>query len=359
MKFSNKIINWYIQNKRDLPWRKTSDAYTIWLSEMILQQTRIDQGLEYFNRFIDQYPDVDRLAEASETEILKLWQGLGYYSRARNLLKTARIIVEKYNGRFPDSFEELLNLSGVGPYTAAAILSMAFNQPFPVVDGNVFRVISRIYGIDEPVDKSSGRKKTEAMVLKLIDKNRPGDFNQAIMEFGALFCLPKKPNCVNCIFNKDCVAYKKGMVGQWPIKAGKIAIRVRYFEYLVFTSRKVKGNYIFINHRKDSDIWKGLYDFPYFEFENKISFDQLTNHLQNKFYVKPKKHYCIEANIKHILTHQTIIASFHLIKLDNNDKKTEDALLLAGYKIWSIELIGKLPVPRLIEQFLDRNHGKF
>ena len=201
MKFSTKIINWYKKNKRDLPWRKTTDPYKIWLSEIILQQTRIDQGLRYYLKFCDNFPDINSLAGADEERVLKLWQGLGYYSRARNMHKTARIIVDKYHGQFPDNYSDIISLKGIGDYTAAAITSFAYNLEYPVVDGNVMRLLSRIYGIKKAINSKAGKKEIYFLARDLIDQDQPGEFNQAMMEFGALQCKPHNPDCKVCIFN--------------------------------------------------------------------------------------------------------------------------------------------------------------
>ncbi|MCW8941497.1 MAG: A/G-specific adenine glycosylase, partial [Flavobacteriales bacterium] len=233
MEFSQKLISWYKNNKRDLPWRNTINPYKIWLSEIILQQTRVNQGLSYYYKFIEHYPSVKDLANASEQEVLKLWQGLGYYSRARNLHATARIITENYDGIFPVDYKKILSLKGVGEYTAAAITSFAYNQPYPVVDGNVFRVLARIYGVDTPIDTPEGKKTFNGLANKLIDKKQAATYNQAIMEFGALVCTPKNPECENCIFNNICAALINQQIELLPLKSKKIKQTNRYFNYLI------------------------------------------------------------------------------------------------------------------------------
>ncbi|MFB0925151.1 MAG: A/G-specific adenine glycosylase, partial [Vicingaceae bacterium] len=233
MGFSEKLIVWYNEHKRDLPWRKTTDPYQIWLSEIILQQTRVNQGLDYFNKFIKKHPDIHSLAQSSEKDVLNLWQGLGYYSRARNLHFTAKYISNELNGEFPTEYKDILNLKGVGEYTAAAIASFAYKEAYPVVDGNVYRVLSRMFGIENPIDSTEGKKVFKQLATELIDTKNPDTYNQAIMEFGALQCTPKKPNCEDCPYLLECFAYKNGLITELPKKEKKIKQRNRYFNYLV------------------------------------------------------------------------------------------------------------------------------
>ena len=355
MNFSDKIIAWYMMHQRNLPWRKTSDPFTIWLSEIIFQQTRIDQGINYFRRIIQAYPTVGHLALANKTDVLKLWQGLGYYSRALNLLKTAQIIHTQFNDEFPNDRDEMLQLPGIGPYTAAAILSLAFNQAYPVVDGNVIRLFSRYFGIGLPMDKAIGKKTIERLAFEHIDKSRPGDFNQAIMEFGALHCKPQNPDCDSCIFVHDCKANNLGKVSQWPIKAGRTLQKKRYLDYFLFIAQVDNQKIVFVNHRQKNDIWKGLYDFPHLNGDKKLTSGRLTSLLLNKFKFNHSKPTCIEKNIKHVLSHQILFASFYLIDISTNHAETRDELIRQGYSPMPLRKLHELPIPRLIEKFLEKN----
>ena len=246
MKLTIELIGWYKKNKRSMPWRQTSDPYKIWISEIILQQTRIDQGMVYYIKFLDHFPDVLSLANATEHDILKLWQGLGYYSRARNLYHAAKIIANDFNGHFPNTFNDLLKLPGIGEYTAAAISSIAFNEPRPVVDGNVLRFLSRFEGIKVPIDTNAGKQLITDIAIKLIDHKQPGEFNQALMEFGALFCKPMNPDCQKCIFRSECKAYTNELVNEIPIKNKQLSKRKRYFYYLIIVDRNKS---VYLNKR--------------------------------------------------------------------------------------------------------------
>ncbi len=233
MDFSNTLINWYLQNKRELPWRNTKNPYYIWLSEIILQQTRVAQGLPYYLNFITTFPTVKALANTSEEEVLKLWQGLGYYSRARNLHATAKHISAELNGIFPNNYADLLKLKGVGEYTAAAIASFSYNEDIAVVDGNVFRVLSRFFGVESDISDNKTRKEFQSLANSILPKGKASDFNQAIMEFGAIQCVPKSPNCSDCIFNTNCYALQKNKVGELPVKTKKIKIKNRFLNYII------------------------------------------------------------------------------------------------------------------------------
>ena len=261
MNFSKLLIDWYLSNQRELPWRKTKNPYHIWLSEIMLQQTRVAQGLPYYLRFTEEFPTVFDLAEASEEKVLKLWQGLGYYSRARNLHFTAKEIVKNHQGQFPSDYHQLLKLKGIGSYTAAAITSFAFNQPYAVVDGNVIRVLSRVFGIEIPYDSVTGKKRFQQLAQELLIKNKPGMYNQAIMEFGALQCKPKSPNCSICPMQDFCIAYQAMEVHAFPVRSKKIKVKERFLHFLMIQT----DNGICIGKRK-SGIWNGLYEFPFFEF---------------------------------------------------------------------------------------------
>ncbi len=343
MQFGEIIIGWYHKNKRDLPWRHTSDPYKIWLSEIILQQTRVDQGLEYYNRFVSRYPGVKELAGAKEDDILKLWQGLGYYSRARNLHHAAKDVVKRFKAKFPEEYLDILSLKGVGEYTAAAIASFAFNKKYAVVDGNVFRVLSRYLGIKTPVNSSSAKKEFYDAAFLLMGNHKPHDFNQAIMEFGALQCKPKNPTCEKCPLSSSCYAFMKNKVDALPAKKTKIKIRKRYFNYLFIHHDKK----IMLRKRTANDIWKNLYDFPLIETGKRISTETLLQSSEYKKLFSKKGQLLISESktIKHQLTHQTIFAKFFEISGASADKDV-------GMKIVSVNNIHKFAVPRLIENYL-------
>lgn len=319
------ITDWYRQNARDLPWRRTKNPYFIWLSEVILQQTRVDQGMNYYLKFVSVYPTVTDLANAPEDDVLKLWQGLGYYSRARNLHKTAKIIQEHHNGTFPTTYNELLQLKGIGPYTAAAIASFAFKEQKAVVDGNVFRVLSRHFAIDEAIDSTQGKKTFEALANSLIPSDQPDTFNQAIMEFGALQCTPKTPNCEQCVFQHSCLSFGSEAVLNRPFKSKKTKVRKRYFNYFVFEN---EGSYAF-KKRETKDIWMELYEFPMLETENAFFSD-----------TEP---YVFED--KHILSHQHIHARLYRCSLPENIS-LEDYVFTTN--------LDEFPTHRLMEKMLEK-----
>jgi len=273
MKFSNSLIQWYLQNKRDLPWRNTRNPYHIWLSEIMLQQTRVAQGMPYFFAFTEAFPTVFDLADASEEQVLKLWQGLGYYSRARNLHKTAQYIAYDLDGIFPQDYNSLLQLKGVGDYTAAAIASFSYDEAVPVVDGNVFRVLARYFDIETDISTPSAKKEFQKIAFELMPKDNPALFNQAIMEFGALQCVPKNPDCGICVMNDSCLALQKNKVGQLPVKLKKTKVTNRFFNYLIIEDQI--GN-TKIQKRGDKGIWHNLYEFPLIETENEESFDEFA-----------------------------------------------------------------------------------
>ncbi len=316
MPLEKELLKWYSFNKRDLPWRKDNDPYKVWVSEIILQQTRITQGKKYFNDFIDKFPTIYDLANSDEDSVLKSWQGLGYYNRAINLHKTAKFIVNDLGGNFPTTYDQLIKLKGIGDYTASAISSICFDRYHPVVDGNVLRFISRIYGNKIPVDSTQGKKKVKEFANKLIHKTEtPGDFNQALMEYGALLCTPF-PDCQLCIFNSKCVAFKNNRVDLIPIKTQKKKIRNRYFNYLVFKDNDGKT---FINQRTEKDIWYKLYQFPLIEKDALV--DDITSSsdfseylINNKLKITNSKHKIIR--YKHILSHQNLFIAFYLINLN-------------------------------------------
>jgi A/G-specific adenine glycosylase len=327
MNFSNRLIKWYLQRKRDLPWRKTTNPYPIWLSEIMLQQTRVDQGIPYFFSFTTAFPTVFDLANASEEQVLKLWQGLGYYSRARNLHKTAQYIVSELNGVFPDNYNDLLKLKGVGEYTAAAIASFSYNEAVPVVDGNVFRVLSRYFDIDTDIASASAKKEFSALAYELMPKDihggaepseaNPATFNQAIMEFGALQCVPKNPDCNNCVFNDSCLALQKKKVSVLPVKSKKLKVRDRYLNYIVVSD---KNQNTIIHKRTDKGIWHNLYEFPLIETDAVEGFDFISKKIQTDFFSDNEILNILECNPKsiiHKLSHQHLHIKFWKVSLNN------------------------------------------
>lgn len=283
MRFSKSLIQWYLQNKRDLPWRNTVNPYHIWLSEIMLQQTRVAQGLPYFLRFTEAFPTIFDLAKADEEEVLKLWQGLGYYSRARNLHKTAKQVAFGLNGEFPGSYSELLKLKGIGEYTAAAIASFSYNETVPVVDGNVFRVLSRYFDVETDIASSGAKKEFAQLAAALIQPGEANIFNQAIMEFGALQCIPKNPDCSICIFNDSCLALQKDKVAQLPVKSKKGKVTNRYLNYLVFSD---EDQNTIINKRTQKGIWHNLYEFPLLETITAESDETILSLIENQLFVK-------------------------------------------------------------------------
>lgn len=345
MDFSALLIEWYWDHRRHLPWRETSDPYKIWLSEIILQQTRIEQGRDYYLRFVERFPTVADLAAASEEEVLKCWQGLGYYSRARNMHAAARHIEYGLGGRFPSSYEGILALKGVGRYTAAAIASFAFKLPYPVIDGNVYRLISRLYGIRTPIATSAAYSEFEALLKRLIDPDRPDVFNQAMMDFGSTYCKPTGCDCPGCIFADYCQAYRKGIVDILPVRKDKAKVKTRYFWYLDVEWEEDGALYRLVHQRDGKDIWKGLYEFPLWEFEEDVPFEAVE---------KKARELLGEADISngrklvHKLTHRTIEASFLVAKLAKRP-----ARIPGKEQAVSREQLKKMPVSRLIDRYLE------
>jgi A/G-specific adenine glycosylase len=339
MRFSETLIVWYKQHQRDLPWRDTTDPYKIWLSEIILQQTRVNQGLNYYHKFLKKHPTIQSLAESSEKNILNLWQGLGYYSRARNLHFTAKYISAELNGIFPTKHQDILKLKGIGEYTAAAIASFAYKESYPVIDGNVYRVLSRIFGVENAIDSTTGKKIFKKLAAELIDPKNPDTYNQAIMEFGALQCKPKSPNCEDCPFLLECFAYKNKLVSVLPKKEKKIKQRIRFFNYLVI----INENTIYLNERKEKDIWQGLYDFPVLETEQELTSYPL---LEKEFTTLELSLKDQSIAYKHILSHQKIYATFWLVS------SNKPANIDVKFNRISLNKINKYPVPKLIENYL-------
>lgn len=304
------IINWYDKNKRDLPWRKTSDPYKIWLSEIILQQTRVQQGTSYYNKFVYNFPNIMSLAKADEQTVLQLWQGLGYYSRARNLHKAAKIIAFEMNANFPTSYKEIIKLPGVGDYTASAISSFAFNEAQAVLDGNVFRVLSRIFNWPSPIDSAKGKKEFREMAQDFLIKNNPAKHNQAIMEFGAMICTPKNPSCDICPILQFCEAFNSQTIAERPVKSKKTSVRTRNFHFLHIESK----NEILIQKREEKDIWQHLYQLPLIEtIEGQTIF---SDELKLKYKIKSNP-ILIQEPIQHLLSHQKLNIHYYTIKLDS------------------------------------------
>ncbi len=342
MLFSHKLIDWYRSGHRDLPWRRTSDPYKIWLSEIILQQTRVAQGLPYYEKFVAHYPTVAHLAAADEQEVLRDWQGLGYYSRARNLHHAAKQVMDMFGGVFPPDYTSLLKLKGVGVYSAAAIASLAFNQPHAVVDGNVYRVLARLFGIREAIDQPAGQRLFREKADALLDREQPGTYNQAIMEFGATLCTPQQPDCANCPFQGDCHAFKTREVTLLPVKAGKIKVRSRYLNYVLF---QFEGG-IYLKKRTAGDIWQGLYDPFCLEEPTLLETPQLLSRLHQVFGLGSGEMSVLDesADFRHILTHQRLHARFWLVQIFHN---------LQGNDLIFVEHSERdlFPVPRLITTY--------
>jgi A/G-specific adenine glycosylase len=341
MKFSNQLIYWYLNNRRDLPWRKTTNPYHIWLSEIILQQTRVDQGMDYYLKFIQNFPTVNDLAIAPEEKVLKLWQGLGYYSRARNLHFSAKYIVNELNSVFPSTYNDIIKLKGVGDYTASAVSSICFNEPMAVVDGNVYRVLARYFGILTPINTSKGIKEFKKLAQQLLNKEDPATNNQAIMEFGARMCKPQNPDCNSCPLNNSCSALANNNIKELPVKKGKLKVRNRYFNYLVIDTEENTTKIV----KREKGIWINLYEFPLIETLKPINENQLIEHeaFSSLFGETKVNIKLFDKKIKpHKLSHQHIYAKFWIIKIANS----------LNYKHrW--EDIGKYPVPILIDNFLS------
>ncbi len=312
--FSKTLMEWYNPEDRPMPWKSETNPYLIWLSEIILQQTRVEQGLPYYNRFKNNYPTVKDLADAPEDEIMKLWEGLGYYSRAKNLHLSAKYIAYQLNNVFPENYKDILKLKGVGPYTASAIASFAFGKPCAVVDGNVYRILSRIFGIYDPIDTGIGKKRFEALSKELLDKENPAEYNQAILDFGAIQCKPKLPLCETCPFSNRCHAFQNHQIDLFPVKSKKIIRKTRYFNYLVLNN----NNHVLIRKRAKNDIWKNLYEFPLIESNGLIPLEALFE--DPDFYSFSGNNYKVVQFSKPIvqnLTHQKIISRFVELEVEN------------------------------------------
>ena len=341
MTFSSQIIKWYERNKRDLPWRNTKDPYKIWLSEVILQQTQVVQGLPYYERFLAAFPNIRSLAKSPEENIMKLWQGLGYYSRARNLHFAAKQIVKK--GSFPNDYESILSLKGVGEYTAAAIASFAFNLPCAVVDGNVFRLLSRFYGIEKNINNSDGRKFFFKLADSLLDKDRPDIHNQAIMEFGSQMCKSHKPNCEDCPLKKECYAFNHQLQTRFPVKNKKGKIKTLFYDYFFFEF----NHQTYIKQRIQNGIWKNLYEFPLIESSEEPSKNTILCHpnLQNWL---PDELISVKSisSFRHMLSHRNIKARFWRIQC-------QTGLINHDFKVIKTTDLDRYAVSRLTEKFLN------
>lgn len=337
-------MDWYQENKRVLPWRFTNDPYAIWLSEIILQQTRVDQGLPYYNRFIENYPRVALLAKAPEDEVFKLWQGLGYYNRARNLQETAKRIVDEFGGVFPTQYEDVISLKGIGEYTAAAIMSFAYNAPYAAVDGNVYRVLSRVFGLEDYIDTSAGKRVFQELANELLDPSQAGLFNQAMMDFGSLQCTPKSPDCSSCPFSESCIAYNNGLIDVLPQKRGKVSVRNRYFNYLDMRI----GGYLFLKKRVGKDIWQNLYELPLIESSSELTLEELikTNAYINLLNASSTVSIVRRETFKHVLSHQVIYATFYQVHVD----LFEDVEYTKVYE----EDVESYGVSRLIHRYFEK-----
>ncbi len=350
MSVSQKIGVWYDSAKRLLPWREGRDPYQIWLSEIILQQTRVNQGFSYYQRFIEKYPTLDSLINSTQEDILKLWQGLGYYTRARNLYKAARIMNEKFNGEMPTNYDDLLSLPGVGEYTAAAIASLAYNEPVAAIDGNVYRVLARYFGIESAPDSSAGRIDFKVAAAELLDQENPGRHNQAMIELGALVCLSTTPLCNECPVNDSCYAFLTKRVKEFPFKKKKVKMSDRYFYYLVI----FKKDKIIIRQRKENDIWALLYDFPLIEIQKKVTEKTLLKHPAWQTMIGNAKVRIrnISKEYKHVLSHQVLHTWFIEIEA-GVEFRIPSAIEI------ETDAISQYPVPRLIERYLSERITMF
>jgi A/G-specific adenine glycosylase len=333
------ISNWYRQNHRDLPWRNTRDPYLIWLSEVILQQTRVDQGLSYYLKFAEHFPEVLDLAEADEQDVLKLWQGLGYYSRARNLHAGAKQIRDQFGGQFPEDFNSIRSLKGIGDYTAAAISSFAFDLPHAVVDGNVYRVLSRYFDINTPIDSGTGKKMFNDLAQSLIEPEEAATHNQAIMELGALICTPRSPQCHACPLNNSCLALQNGTIEQRPVKTKRGKVKDRYFTYLIF----LDNDRTFLQKRVAKDVWQHLFQFPLIESQEPLDPAEIITR------AGAVPDYLSE-EITHVLSHQKIHARFAIIKQAAKNIGTDWIMV-------NVSDIANYPLPRLIDRYLESNGG--
>lgn len=343
--FTTSLLAWHkSENTRKLPWKGEKDPYKIWLSEIILQQTRVEQGIKYYENFVQSFPDIKSLALAPERVIYKKWEGLGYYSRCKNLIATAKQLHEDYNGIFPDAYEEIIALKGIGEYTAAAIASFAYGLPYAVVDGNVKRVIARYFGIDKPVDTTVGQRMISVLATKLLSKKNPALYNQAIMDFGATICKPAKPDCPICPLRKKCRAFQSGTVAQLPLKTKRIDIRKRYFNYLVITS----GKSVFIKKRGGRDIWENLYEPVLIESGKLLTASQIKNQTQFTPYFEngSMEILGLSKGYSQQLTHQKITAQFIRIRTAVHRAP------ISGYKPVAMDKLDDFAFPKIVATYL-------
>ena len=343
---SDILLSWFAREGRDLPWRRTRDPYRIWLSEVILQQTRVAQGLEYYLRFTERFPDIAALAAAPEDEVLKLWQGLGYYSRARNLHAAARQVMSRFGGVFPATYGEVRALPGVGDYTAAAVCSIVYDAPCAVLDGNVYRVLARLFDIGIPIDTTAGKRTFAELAQLQLDTSRPGLYNQAIMDFGALQCTPANPSCNDCPLRDECLSLAAGTVAERPVKAGRIRIRPRYLNYLHLEC----GGRIALRRRPEGDIWQGLYDLPAIESDRPLDFTELAAAppFRDMFGTLPYRLVRTIRMPKHQLSHQTLHAAYHRLALDAWPSAAE------GWTLVPYEQLEDYAIPRLLDRYFER-----
>lgn len=345
--FTQLLMLWHKQeNKRVMPWKGIKDPYKIWLSEIILQQTRVEQGWAYYEKFIQHFPSIQHLAKANDEQVFKLWEGLGYYNRCKNLLFTARQIVQEQNGVFPTTYEALLALKGIGPYTAAAIASFAFNLPYAVVDGNVFRVLARYFGESTPTDSTKGKQLFTQIAASVLDENEPGLFNQAIMDFGATVCKPALPQCGKCVLNKHCEAYGNAIVNKLPVKEKVLTKKTRWISYFLF----YHNNHVLVNKRTGNDIWQNLFEFYAVENEEALIWTAplVQEWLNEQFAIKKASIQLITAPASQQLTHQKINGQFIKIELNNVP------LMLQKYQWQPVQQLSQLAFPKFINQFLEQ-----
>lgn len=340
------LLDWHQnENRREMPWKGETDPYKVWLSEVILQQTRVEQGLDYYLQFIKKYPTLAKLAKAKDEDVFKLWEGLGYYSRCKNLLFTARFIQNELKGRFPDNYDDLLRLKGVGPYTAAAIASFVFNQPHAVVDGNVFRVLSRVFGINTPIDSTAGKQAFTELANLQLDRKQPGLYNQAIMDLGATVCKPFLPVCQSCPLHKHCSAFATGTVNQLPVKEKKLQKKRRWFYYFIL---EADGKWM-VNKRGAGDIWENLYEFMLIESESAQTWsdEAIRSLLKEQLSIQKAEIVSISAEQRQLLTHQEIRGQFIHLSLKHIPKTLEQ-------HAWHpVKNLRKLSFPKFITQYLD------
>jgi A/G-specific adenine glycosylase len=345
---TKRLLAWHTsKNTRAMPWKGEKDPYKIWLSEIILQQTRVEQGWDYYNRFVDRFPSIGDLAFASDQEVFKMWEGLGYYSRCKNLLHTARAIVSEYHSIFPKTYEQILGLKGIGTYTAAAIGSFAFGLPYAVVDGNVLRVLARVFGIAEPVDNNSGKKTLTILADQLLDRKNPGLYNQAIMDFGAVICKPAAPLCGDCPFKKNCKAFQNDLVDQLPVKGKKMARKKRWFYYIIVENE----GHVLVRERNKKDIWKHLNEFFLVEAGQKQSPAKIMQHASAQALFKGLTPVLIKVSAEHrqVLTHQEINGKFLHVKAMGKMDIPEDYIWISSKEI------KKIPFPKFILSYLKEN----